>query len=109
MAREILDKEIAARDEAARLAARRAQEGPVARWLRGRFTRAADSLRPSRTARPAQPPVDELDFRVDTGELQRLMASDLGTFQAEPRRSGRPPVPAPRSRGEDVLVGDADR
>jgi hypothetical protein len=103
MAREILDKEIAARDEAARLAARRAQEGPVARWLRGRFVRAADSLRPARTARPGQPPVDELDFRVDTGELQRLMASDLG---AAPRRPG---VPAPRPAREEMLVGDADR
>jgi hypothetical protein len=67
-----------------------------------------DALRPTRAAQPEQP-ADEFDFRVDTGELQRLMTPDLGMRVAEPRRTGRPPVPAPRPTREDVLVGDGER
>ncbi|GAB3358445.1 DUF4407 domain-containing protein [Modestobacter lapidis] len=103
MAREILDREMAARDEAARIAARRAQAGPLSRMARGLRAWTMDALRPSRGTGPEQP-AEELDLRVDTGELERLMADDLGRFDAAVRRSGRPEVPAPRSTREDVLV-----
>lgn len=104
MAREILDKEMAAREEAARLAAKRAQAGPLSRAMRGLRSWTMDAIRPTRAAQPVEPEVEELDLRVDTGELERLMASDLGRFDAAVRRSGRPAVPAPRSTREDVLV-----
>lgn len=124
MARELLDREIAARDEAARAAqeaARRAQSGRLTRALRGLGSRAAGALRPSREAVAAEEPA-EPDFTVDTGELQKLIAGSAelgmwgtGSTQHPAGRSlgGRPGVPAPRSAQETVHVGgpadDSDR
>ena len=103
MAREILDKEIAARDEAARIAAKRAQAGPLSRAMRGLRSWTMDALRPTRPTEVEEPAVEELDLRVDTGELERLMT---GRWDEAVRRSGRPAVPAPRPTREDVLVAD---
>jgi hypothetical protein len=104
MAREILDKEIAAREEAARIAAKRAQAGPLSRAVRGVRTWTMDALRPARAAEPVvEPAVEELDLRVDTGELERLMT---GRWDEAVRRAGRPDVPAPRSTRESALVAD---
>jgi hypothetical protein len=104
MAREILDKEMAAREEAARIAAKRAQAGPLSRAMRGVRTWTMDALRPTRAAEPVlEPAVEELDLRVDTGELERLMT---GRWDDAVRRAGRPDVPAPRPTRESALVAD---
>jgi hypothetical protein len=114
MARELLDREIAARDEAARAAeeaARRKQRRGLSRMVRGLGARAASTLRPGRPARE-----ERSELTVDTGELEALLAapSALGMWgtsvqqpSAEVLRdaAGRPPVPAPRSAEDAVLMG----
>ncbi|MCW2508189.1 MAG: conserved rane protein of unknown function [Modestobacter sp.] len=97
MAREILDRETAAREEAERAAERKArrQNGRVARTLR-------------RVFRPAVAPVEEpaelIEPTLDTGELEALMTapSAVGMW-------GTSSVPAPRSADDDVLAGPAER
>jgi hypothetical protein len=82
MAREILDREIAAREEAERREARRQAR-------RGRFTRFL------RNPRPARPTTEVAEPTLDTGELEALM-----TAPAVVGRYGTSVLPTPRPAAE---------
>jgi hypothetical protein len=97
MAREILDREIAAREEAERVAERKArrQNGRVARTLRRVFRPAA--------APAAAEPAELIEPTLDTGELEALMTapSAVGMW-------GTSSIPAPRPAAELVSTPDAE-
>jgi hypothetical protein len=95
MAREILDREIAAREEAERVAERKA------RRRNGRFARILRSVVPTRSAASADEPAELIEPTLDTGELEAMMVapSAVGMWGTAERR---PPVPAPRPAAELV-------
>jgi Domain of unknown function (DUF4407) len=97
MAREIIDREAAAREEAERREARRQAR-------RGRFTRIMRIVRPSRSAAEARPQRELIEPTLDTGELEAMMTapSAVGMY-------GTASVPAPRPAAEllqSVEAGD---
>ncbi|SDX74416.1 protein of unknown function [Modestobacter sp. DSM 44400] len=105
MARELLDREIAARDEAARAAeeaARRKQRRGLGRVLRG-LRRRSDEVAPA----PA-PEVDLFD-QLTAGSTTLGMWGTSQTTSAEVLRDalGRPAVPAPRAAEGVMLTGAA--
>jgi len=94
MAREILDREIAAREEAERAAERKARRRE-ARSLRRVLGRMVGAPRPATPAVVAPKRPTSLEPTLDTGELEAMMVAPSAD-----RRWGnaanRPPVPAPR-------------
>jgi hypothetical protein len=111
MARELLDREIAARDEAARVAeeaARRKQRRGLGRVLRG--------LRPGSRRRSDEVAASPAPEALDAGLLEQLTAGSTtlgmwGTTVQQPAVEvlrdalGRPPVPQPRSAEDALLAG----
>jgi hypothetical protein len=111
MARELLDREIAARDEAARATeelARRRQRRGLGRVLRG--------LRPGARSRSDEVATSPAPEALDTGLLEQLTAGSStigmwGTSVQQPAvevlrdAAGRPAVPAPRAAEDVVLAG----
>jgi hypothetical protein len=95
MAREILDRENAAREEAERRAARREARRRLPRALRNVF-------RPSRSA--AAPAAELIEPTLDTGELEAMM-----TAPSAVRVFGTGSVPAPRPAAELFGPVDADQ
>jgi hypothetical protein len=93
MAREILDREIAAREEAERAAERKARRRE-ARSLRRVLGRMVGAPRPAAAPVPAR--VTSLEPTLDTGELEAMMTapSAVGMWGTS---ANRPPVPAPRA------------
>ena len=89
MAREILDREAAAREEAERKAARREARRRLPRALRGLFRRPSEA--------PVEEPAEIIEPTLDTGELEALMTapSAVGMW-------GTASVPTPRPAAELV-------
>lgn len=107
MARELLDREIAARDAAVRAAeeaARRAQRRGLGRVLRG-LRRRSDDPAPT----PAPEALDDALFEQLTADPSALgrWGTAVQQLPVEVLRDalGRPPVPAPRGTENVVLTG----
>ncbi|MFQ1003944.1 DUF4407 domain-containing protein [Modestobacter sp. SSW1-42] len=98
MAREILDREIAAREEAERAAERRARRRE-ARSLRRVLGRLVGGSRPAESAERVSP----LEPTLDTGELEAMMTAPSAVRMFGTTAS-RPPVPAPRAADAGVLA-----
>jgi hypothetical protein len=101
MAREILDREIAAREEAERAAERKARRRE-ARSLRRVLGRLVGAPRPA-----AEEPVSKLEPTLDTGELEAMMVAP-SAVRMFGTTGGRPPVPAPRVADTTVLTGSTE-
>jgi len=99
MAREILDREIAAREEAERAAERKARRRE-ARSLRRVLGRMVGTPRP---AAPAPKPVPSLEPTLDTGELEAMMTAP-SAVRVFGTTADRPAVPAPRAA--DAAMAD---
>jgi hypothetical protein len=96
MAREILDRELAAREEAERKAARREARRRLPRALRGLFRRPSEA--------PVEEPAEIIEPTLDTGELEALMTAPSATGLY-----GTSAVPTPRPAAELVDAADTDR
>ena len=99
MAREILDREIAAREEAERAAERKARrrEARSLRRVLGRMVRTPNP------AAEAAPRVTSLEPTLDTGELEAMMVAP-SAVRLFGTTADRPPVPAPRPADSGVLA-----
>ncbi|QXG76753.1 DUF4407 domain-containing protein [Modestobacter sp. L9-4] len=91
MAREILDREIAAREEAERAAERKARrrEARSLRRVLGRMVRTPG-------AEADESPAAKLEPTLDTGELEAMMVAP-SAVRPWGTAANQPPVPAPRS------------